>query len=151
MQDDIAIIESNLGFSTDDHGNNSAGATLLAINADGSVTATNPETDLYNQFPENKGIIETRSDRDFFLINAGSGSLSLTITPAWNAYNRTNLYRGANLDILATLYDNSGNVVAIALRLGSVIFDRSTSNIPCRLRGALGTNEQTINKLRALN
>ncbi|HEY5717718.1 MAG TPA: PKD domain-containing protein, partial [Motiliproteus sp.] len=48
---------------------------------------------------------------DLFYFDADSGPLTLSVTPAWDAFTRT-LRRGANLDIKATLLDQNGTTVA---------------------------------------
>ena len=109
-QDDLVIIGEQLAYRPDDHGNDTSTASGLLIDAAGNVASSNPETDPDNLYADNKGVIETRSDLDYFVLTAGSGGLSLQVTPAWDAYYRDN-HRGANLDVLATLYDAGGNVV----------------------------------------
>lgn len=112
-QDDIAIIQSKLSFKGDDHGNQPASATLLSIEPDGTISSTNPQNDPHNHFPQNKGIIETRSDVDVFLVNVNAGQMDLTVTPAWDAYT-DNTARGANLDIQARLLDENGTVLQVS-------------------------------------
>src|SRR4030095_5463619 len=64
-QDDVAIITGKLTTRADDHANAiGAGATALVVGADGSVTASNPETDPDNAQPKNKGILQSRTDVD---------------------------------------------------------------------------------------
>lgn len=111
-QDDIAIIADKLAFGADDHGDTLGSASLLSVSSDGNVTPSNPESDPHNSQASNKGIIESASDVDVFAFNASAGSLELTVTPAWAAYYRSSNGRGANLDIQATLLDNSGNIIA---------------------------------------
>lgn len=111
QQDDFAIITNKLTLSSDDHGDSSASSTLLSVAEDGSVSATTPEQDAFNSHPGNKGVIGTRADVDSFLITAGAGTIDLTITPSWAAWTRSSR-RGTNLDIEATLYDESGSVLA---------------------------------------
>ncbi len=110
-QDDISIIGSYLSFRTDDHGNSIYTPTSLLVDAQGNIAVTSPETDPYNLSPENKGIIETRNDVDFFAFDAGAGALDITVTPAWDSFYRSSR-RGANLDIQASLYDWDGNLIA---------------------------------------
>jgi len=90
-EDDLAIIitANGFGYRPDDHGNNQASATVLHPTG-GTILA-------------GEGIIEQNTDRDYFALTTGSGPVSLTITP---------FARGPNLDILATLYDRSANVIA---------------------------------------
>jgi len=117
-QDDLAVIDGKLGYRSDDHGDSYATASLLVTDGEGNLSASNPETDAYNEQPANKGIIgrngsgvAAQADTDMFYVDSGSGVLTLTITPAWDAFYRT-LRRGANLDIRATLSDQNGNLVA---------------------------------------
>ncbi len=106
-QDDLAIISSRLGYRSDDHSASSSNATELVIAADGSIGVSNPQTDPANTITGNKGIIETRSDIDTFTFVSGSGSIDISVIPAWDAFYRSSR-RGANLDIELTLSDDSG-------------------------------------------
>ncbi|HEY8894948.1 MAG TPA: Ig-like domain-containing protein [Niastella sp.] len=90
-QDDLAIIANNangVGYRVDDHGNTRSAATTLSISSAGSTFLA--------------GNIETTSDADFFTFTTTGGAVSLNINPA---------AKHPNLDALAILYDNAGNVV----------------------------------------
>jgi hypothetical protein len=110
-QDDLAIIAGKLGWRADDHGNAIGAGTALSVGADGSIDSSNPELDPYNLLPQNKGIVNNAADVDVFTFAAGSGPLSLTVRPAWDAFERTSR-RGANLDVSIELRDAAGNLVA---------------------------------------
>ncbi len=110
-QDDISLITSRLNLRSDDHGDDIFTPSALYIDSQGNIPVTSPETDPHNLAPENKGIIETRDDVDFFAFDAGAGPVDITVTPAWDSFYRTSR-RGANLDIQAVLYDWDGNVIA---------------------------------------
>lgn len=112
QQDDLAIIDGKLGYDSDDHGDTIAAASALEVN-NGSVVSSNPELDPHNVLSENKGIIGDSSDVDVFSFIAGAGQVSLTVTPAWDAFTRTDL-RGANLDVLAELRDAGNGLIASA-------------------------------------
>ncbi len=112
-QDDIAIIAGKLGHAPDDHGDTMGTATPLIIDAAGNIVATNPEIDPHNTQTQNKGIIGDRGDVDLFSLDVATGPLSLTVTPAWDAFTRSSR-RGANLDVEALLLDSNGGVVASA-------------------------------------
>jgi len=112
-QDDLAIIEVKLGYNPDDHGDTRTTATRLSVDANGMVLASNPELDPFDTLPENKGVIGSSNDVDVFSFVAGDGTVSLTITPSWDAFYRTSR-RGANLDIEAELQNQSGVTVAYA-------------------------------------
>jgi PKD repeat protein len=109
-EDDIAIITNKLGARMDDHGNTWAGATALALDADSSITVTDPETDPFNLSPANKGVIENRNDADLFYFDSSGGKVTLSIKPAWQAWNYHS-FRGANLDVGVSLYDGLGNPI----------------------------------------
>jgi len=109
-QDDIAIIAGSLGAAVDDHGDTPGSATPLKVESNGDVLMSTPEIDPSNAYPQNKGIIEAAADVDVFSFTAGSGTLDLTVTPAWEAFYRTNK-RGANLDLEVRLLDSSGAVL----------------------------------------
>ena len=110
-QDDLSIIQNFLTYRFDDHSDGTAGATALAVEPNGDVLVSNPESDPDNVFPENKGIIEESVDSDYFYFDNGTGAVNLSVTPAWDAYTRSSR-RGANLDIQATLYNSAGGVEA---------------------------------------
>ena len=112
FQDDLAIIEGKLGSNPDDHGDSPATATSLSVDANGTVVASNPELDPSNTLPENKGVIGSADDVDVFSFVAGAGAVSLTITPAWDAFYRSTSRRGANLDVEAELRNQAGATVA---------------------------------------
>ncbi len=111
-QDDLAIIQGKLGLKTDDHGNAIGSGTALLIGATGSIVSSNPELDPHNLLPENKGVINSRTDVDVFTFVAGAGPLSLTVTPAWDAFYRATTRRGANLDIRVELRNAAGSLVS---------------------------------------
>ena len=107
LQDDIQIIGSYLLFRPDDHGNNLASATALLSDSNGIISATTPEQDPQDLQPQNKGVISTPTDVDYFYLDTAAGTLSLTVTPL----RMPNNTRGGNLDILARLYDSNGNLL----------------------------------------
>jgi hypothetical protein len=114
-QDDLAIIESYLGYAADEQGDTFDSAVALSFEADGNILVSDPETDPHNVLPDNKGIIEDRDDVDWWYLNAGAGPLTLTVTPAWHAFNGpdhiSSTYRGANLDVSLELYDANLNLI----------------------------------------
>ena len=110
-QDDLAIMDNKMGYRVDDHGDSITTATALLVDGAGNIPSTNPETDPFNNNPDNKGIIELRSDVDMFYFDAAAGTVSLSIIPAWDAFERPSNDRGANLDIQATLYDATGDAI----------------------------------------
>lgn len=93
-EDDLAKIAGSnygVGYRTDDYGNSTGAAAALNVNASGTVNTS--------------GVIERTGDVDVFRFTTGGGTASFNIaTPT----------RHANLDVLATLYNNSGGVVATA-------------------------------------
>jgi len=101
-EDDLFIIaeKSNgsgrLGYRADDHGDASTSASALV--ADGANVS-------------GEGIIERNTDLDFFSFYTGSGTVTLSVSPA---------ARGPNLDILATLYDEVGAVVDTSNPIGAL-------------------------------
>lgn len=91
-QDDLAIIANTtngLGYRTDDYGNTRTAAASLSISGSGSAFIS--------------GVIESAGDADFFSFTTSGGAVSININP---------VNEHPNLDILTTLYDNAGNVVA---------------------------------------
>jgi hypothetical protein len=99
-EDDLAILAGAIGgfgYRVDDHGGTIATAAGLGVVGITSVSG--------------EGIIERTADLDFFSFTTGQGLVSLSINPA---------PRGPNLDILATLYDSSGVVVAASNPIGAL-------------------------------
>jgi len=106
-QDDLAIISGSsngAGYRADDFGNSAATAKVLRGTS-------------LNQF----GIIETRSDSDWFRFATGTGNISLSINNACQAWisngfgsysNSLLAGRSPNLDIAATLYGADGTLIA---------------------------------------
>ncbi len=111
-QDDLAIIQAKLGLRPDDHGDAIGAGTALLVGASGSVVSSNPELDPHNLLPENKGVINSAADVDVFTFGAGAGPLTLTVTPAWDAFYRATDHRGANLDIRVELRNAAGSLVS---------------------------------------
>jgi hypothetical protein len=92
LEDDLAKIASStfgVGYRTDDAGGSTGAATALSIGSGGAVNTN--------------GVIERTGDADFYSFTTGGGAVTLNLaTPT----------RHPNLDILATLYNGSGGVVA---------------------------------------
>ena len=114
QEDDLAIISANLTYRTDDYTNSDfAGATALVRTDATTVSATNPVSDPDNLQPYNKGVIENLTDVDLFYFDTGAGDINLSVTPSWIEYFKyEGRGRGANLDIKATLYDETGTLIA---------------------------------------
>nr|MBA3480381.1 proprotein convertase P-domain-containing protein [Pirellulales bacterium] len=89
-QDDLAIITGSNGFSyrADDYG--STIATASALNVSGTVVSSS-------------GIIERTTDVDYFVFSTQGATINLDINP---------FYRSPNLDVLATLYNSAGSIIA---------------------------------------
>jgi hypothetical protein len=113
-QDDLAIIQGRLGLVADDHANAIGSGSPLLVDASGAVLSSNPELDPDNLLPENKGVINSSTDVDVFSFAAGSGSVALTVRPAWDAFYRATSRRGANLDIKLELRNSAGSLVTTA-------------------------------------
>jgi len=98
-QDDLVAIAASspggFGYRADDHGGTRATAAALTVVGNTSVSGS--------------GIIERTTDVDFFSFTTGQGLVSVAIDPAPT---------GPNLDILATLYDSFGTVVAVSNPIG---------------------------------
>ena len=91
QEDDLAIIttQNGFGYRVDDHGDSLTTASPLGV-AGGTAVS-------------DEGIIERTTDNDYFVFTTGTGPISLNIDP---------YYLSPNLDILATLYNESGTVIA---------------------------------------
>ena len=115
QQDDLATISGSTngaGYRADDFSNSAATAKFLNGTS-------------LNQF----GIIETRSDSDWFSFSTGTGNVSLSISNACQAwindgfgsFSATLLAgRSPNLDIAANLYNASGSLIASSNPLASL-------------------------------
>jgi subtilisin-like proprotein convertase family protein len=88
LQDDLKDISAKLPYRMDDHGNDKASATELDFTG----------TSFFGE-----GNIEKNTDLDFFAFTIGVEEVVFDIKP---------FHIGPNLDILATLYDSAGNVLA---------------------------------------
>ncbi|MFC1695157.1 hypothetical protein ACFL1C_03370 [Pseudomonadota bacterium] len=111
LQDDIAVIATALGHIGDDHGDSTANATALVIEANGDILVSSPELDPDNVLTQNKGIIDDRNDVDWFYLDVGgAGTVTLTATPAWHSFPRLDK-RGASLDIELSVFDAGLNLV----------------------------------------
>jgi hypothetical protein len=111
QQDDLLEIANRLNYRFDDHADTQSQATPLAMDGSGNVVSTNPELDPFNVDPDNKGVIEDSDDVDYFVLNLGTGTVNLTLHPAWDAFHN-DASRGANLDLHVALYGPSGALVA---------------------------------------
>jgi hypothetical protein len=96
-EDDLALITgayanvygtNGFGYRDDDAGDTVATATAMTVSSRTLSTA--------------QGVIEQRDDVDVYSFQTGPGAVTISIDPA---------EIGANLDILATLYDANGNVL----------------------------------------
>jgi subtilisin-like proprotein convertase family protein len=91
LQNDLAVIttKNGFGFRPDDHGNSLNSATPAMVTGPTAISGT--------------GVIERRSDVDYFSFVTGTGPVTITANPA---------ARGGNLDILAELYNAAGQRIA---------------------------------------
>ncbi len=110
-QDDIAVILGRLGPAGDDHGESPAIATPLWIEDNGDVLVSTPEEDPDNLLADNKGMIDGPGDRDWFTFESNvEAQVHLEAVPAWLAFRRDGA-RGANLDVVLRLLDESGAIL----------------------------------------
>jgi len=91
QQDDLAVIttQNGFGYRPDDHGNGLKSVTPAMVTGPTGISGT--------------GVIERRSDVDYFSFITGNGPVTITANPA---------LRGGNLDILAELYNAAGQRIA---------------------------------------
>ncbi len=88
-QDDLqTIISTGLAYRADDYGNSISTAGSIAV-SNNSISAS--------------GLIERNTDVDYFKFNTSGGDIAININVA---------YLGANLDVLANLYNASGGIIA---------------------------------------
>ncbi len=112
LQDDIQVIQ-NYGapLMLDDHGDSIANASALIESPNGDTTTLDAS-----------GLIRRRDDMDMFSFTAGAGSFSLNISPSDVS---------PNLDILAQLYNSSGNLIAS---------NNPSSSLPAALSGSFASS-----------
>ncbi|NEP50707.1 MAG: hypothetical protein F6K65_18630 [Moorea sp. SIO3C2] len=98
QEDDLDIItgQNGFGYRLDDYSNQQSSAAALSFN-DAQV--------------ETYGIIEQNNDIDWFQFNSTTGNIALDIQP---------FERGANLDILAKLYNASGQLISLSNPIASL-------------------------------
>ncbi|OYV05698.1 MAG: hypothetical protein CFE26_10220, partial [Verrucomicrobiales bacterium VVV1] len=90
-QDDLAVmLTQGAVYRPDDHGSTTAMATVLSADTLPLLT---------------EGVIEKRTDLDFFRVTAAGGSLAITVKPA---------PRDSNLRIEVKLYDAAGTLLQTA-------------------------------------
>jgi PKD repeat protein len=112
-QDDIVVIQNNgAPLMVDDHGNNAAGASALTASSDGTTASLS-----------GSGVIERREDIDVFTFLSGAGDYTINVDPAPFS---------PNLDIEATLLDNSGDTIASS---------NPADSLPATLSGSLIAGE----------
>jgi PKD repeat protein len=110
-QDDIQIIQNNGALLlADDHGNNRSNATALDSTSDGSTVTLS-----------GNGLIERRTDVDFFSFMSGGGDVSINVNPA---------ALSPNLDILAELYDFNGSLISSSNPVDSLPASINESALP---------------------
>ena len=93
FEDDLAILDSMLKYKPDDYSNTIAQAAVVATNS-GMFSVT--------------GILERASDGDLFSLTCSGGMLALTGT----TYRCSEGTWGGNADLVLTLYDAGGSVLA---------------------------------------
>ncbi|MEI8178965.1 PKD domain-containing protein [Aestuariivirga sp.] len=107
-EDDFAIAQSfGLPLRTDDFGNTIATAAALPATVSAGVASSTID-----------GVIESAADRDVFAIASGAGAINVSVDPA---------SRSANADLVITLMDAGGNVLASANPLNSLRATLSTN------------------------
>ncbi len=110
-EDDIQIIQNNGALlMADDHGNDQANSTALDNTTDG-ITIT----------LSGNGLIERRTDVDFFSFMSGSGDISINVNP---------VQLSPNLDILAELYDSGGTLISSSNPVDSLPASISEIGLP---------------------
>ena len=111
-QNDIGILIGALDLRGDDHADSRFDrGTPLVIDSKGHIVASNPGSDPENRHAANKGLIEDQDDIDVFVFETGSGTIDITVTPAWVG-SAEGMLRGANLDVHVALYNAAGKKVA---------------------------------------
>ncbi len=92
-EDDLAVIPSFGGpLRTDDHGNSRGSATALSSTVSGSTASLS-----------GAGVIERRTDKDFFSFQAGAGTATINVNGD---------ARSPNLDVRLKIQNASGTAIA---------------------------------------
>ena len=99
-EDDLAVIQNHVVLRGDDHSNGAGGAAPLAT---GATTV---------------GTIETRGDQDFFRVDAGAGTVAVTLSPAAPS---------SDLDAEVALLDGNGVPLVVANPAGTGAVSLSAS------------------------
>jgi PKD repeat protein len=110
-QDDYAVMQNTgLPPRADDHGNSIATATAMPSTTASGVTTFTAS-----------GVIERPTDFDFLSFAAGAGSVTINVSPA---------PRGPKLDVLATLRNGAGAVIATS---------NPTDSLPASIAASIST------------
>lgn len=117
-QDDLAIIAGRLSYRSDDHEDIVLANATPLVRSGTTIASTTPVSDPDNVFSHNKGVIEDSSDIDLFYIDSGAGVIDLSVVPDWRERYASSNLRGSNLDVLASLYDGGGNLIAQSNPIG---------------------------------
>ncbi|MES2661034.1 MAG: MBG domain-containing protein [Verrucomicrobiota bacterium] len=122
-QNDVSIIASvpNVGYRPDDAGETHAAATLLEIFPAGAVNS--------------QGTIETQSDVDAFRFTTHGGNVDLIFSTVVPILPGVPTSTSANLDILASIYDSSGNLI---------LSDNPDTGVNATLATTLDAGEYTV-------
>lgn len=107
VQDDLAIINTQLHSRLDDHGDSFISASSLVVDSNANLKSIGPLTNPSDYSIINKGIISSRSDVDYFKFLTSGGTVSIQANPLMEL----NAQRGGNLDIKLSLYDGLGNLI----------------------------------------
>ena len=111
-QNDLGLLIGALDLRGDDHADSRFDrGTPLVIDSKGHIVSSNPGSDPENRHAANKGLIEDQDDIDVFVFETGSGTIDITVTPAWVG-SAEGMLRGANLDVHVALYNAAGKKVA---------------------------------------
>lgn len=111
-QNDVGILIGAFDLRGDDHADSRFDrGTPLVADGSGRIVSSTPATDPENRHKENKGLIEDSEDIDVFVFDAGSGTVDITVTPAWVDSGQV-AHRGANLDVHVALFNAAGKKVA---------------------------------------
>ena len=111
-QDDYIVMQgSGLPIRPDDHGNLPSAASAMPSSTSNGVTTFT-----------GSGVIERQSDVDFFSFSAAPGTVTVNVSPA---------PRGPKLDIVATLRNGAGTVLATS---------NPTESLPAALTASITTS-----------
>lgn len=116
-KDDIALITAKLSTRVDDHSNSKTNAQALSIDSNGTINAINSALTAESSNNNNKGVIGSRTDVDYFTFSLNSTAIvDLIASPETASHKDDSIQTGGgNLDIQLALYSDSSNTPLVTV------------------------------------